>query len=350
MSSKYVGAIADDRNVDVDVLVDRRSIDIDMYLLRARRERVEPSGDPVVEARADADHQIAIVHRPVGFPRAVHTEHAKPLRIGGRVGTKPHQRRRDRIAGKLDEFAQELARLRAGIDDAAAGVEHRTLRALHQLDGRLDLVDVALQPRLVALVRKFVRLEVHPLGELNVLRDVDHDRTRPSAAGDVERFVQNARQVRNVLHQVVVLGAGPRDADGVAFLERVVADEMCRHLSGQADDRDRVHQRVGKSGHGVRRARAGGHQQAADLAGRAGIAFRRMRRALFMADEDVLDLLLLEERVIDRQHGAAGIAEHMFDPLIGQSLDHHFRAGHFPCHRSLLRFPTHQPPESKRGQ
>ena len=31
-----------------------------------------------------ADHQVAIVHRPVGFPGAVHAEHAEPLRIGGR--------------------------------------------------------------------------------------------------------------------------------------------------------------------------------------------------------------------------------------------------------------------------
>ena len=34
-----------------------------------RREGVEPAGDAIVEARADADHQIAIVHRVVGFER-----------------------------------------------------------------------------------------------------------------------------------------------------------------------------------------------------------------------------------------------------------------------------------------
>jgi hypothetical protein len=62
-------------------------------------------------------------------------------------------------------------------------------------------------------------------GELHVLRNIDHDRTRPAGRGDAERLVQNARQIVDVLHQPVVLGAGPRDADRIAFLERVIADQ-----------------------------------------------------------------------------------------------------------------------------
>ena len=71
-------------------------IDVDVDLLRAGREGVEPAGDAVVEARADADHHVAIVHRQVGFVGAVHAEHAEPLRIGRRIGAEPHQRRGDR--------------------------------------------------------------------------------------------------------------------------------------------------------------------------------------------------------------------------------------------------------------
>ena len=61
-----------------------------------RREGVETAGDAVVEARADADHQIAIVHRIVGLERAVHAEHAEPLLVGGRIGAEAHQCRGDR--------------------------------------------------------------------------------------------------------------------------------------------------------------------------------------------------------------------------------------------------------------
>ena len=97
------------------------------------------------------------------------------------------------------------------------------------------------------------------------------------------------------------------------------------------DDRDRIHQRVGEAGDRVGGAGTRGHQHAADLAGRARIAFGGVHRALLVAHQDVLDLLLLEQRVIDRQHRAARIAEDVLDALIGERLDHHFGAGHFSC-------------------
>ena len=89
------------------------------------------------------------------------------------------------------------------------------------------------------------------------------------------------------------------------------------------------HQRVGEAGDRVGRAGAGGHQHAADLAGRARIAFGGMHRALLVAHQDVLHLVLLEQRVVDRQHRAARIAEDVLDALVGERLDHHFGAGHF---------------------
>ena len=120
------------------------------------------------------------------------------------------------------------------------------------------------------------------------------------------------RQFGDVLHQVVVLGAGPRDADGVAFLEGVVADEMGRHLSGDADDRDGVAERIGQAGDRVGGAGTRGHQHAADLAGRARIAFGRMHGALLVPHQNVLHAVrLLEQRVVDRQHRAARIAENV---------------------------------------
>ena len=63
--------------------------------------------------------------------------------------------------------------------------------------------------------------------------------------GDVERLVQHARQIVDVLHQIIVLGAGPGDADRVALLEGVVADQMRRHLPG--DDRRSGSNRISAS-------------------------------------------------------------------------------------------------------
>ena len=121
---EHMRAIADDTDIDLDRLVDRGRIDVDVDLLRVRREGVDTAGDAVVEARADRiDHDVAVVHRQVGLVGAVHAEHAEPLLVGGREGAETHQRRGHGIAGQPRQLAQQRRSVRAGIDDAAAGVE-----------------------------------------------------------------------------------------------------------------------------------------------------------------------------------------------------------------------------------
>ena len=209
-----------------------------MDLLRVRRERTDPAGDAIVETRADADHDVAIVHRHVGFVGAVHAEHADPVLAARRIGAETHQRRGDRKAGQIDQLAQEMARLRPGIDDAAARIDDRLPGRRHQRDRLAHLVEVALNLRLVAGARRRLRRHVDALGELHVLGDIDDDRPGPAGGGHMERLVDGRSQLVDVLHQPVVLGAGARDADGVAFLERVGTDQRGRNLPGQADQRD----------------------------------------------------------------------------------------------------------------
>ncbi len=223
---------------------------------------------------------------------------------------------------------------RPGIDDAAAGVEQRALGRRHQRDGFADLVGIAVELRPVALVLEFLGLEIGALGELHVLGNIDHDRPGPAARGDVKRLVQRERQVGDGFDEIIVFGARPGDADGIAFLKRIVADEMGGHLAGDDDERDGVAERVGQAGDGIGGARPRGDQHGADLAGRARIALGGMHRALLVAHQDVLHLVLLEYGVVDRQHGAAGIAENVLDALIGKRRYHHFCAGHL-SHRSL---------------
>ena len=193
---------------------------------------------------------------------------------------------------------------------------------------------IALVPRRLDLGRPVIGAE----RELHVLGDVDQHRPRPPALRDVERLVQHARQVRDVLDQIIVLGAAARDADRVAFLERVRADQRRRHLPRDADHRDRIHQRIGEARDRVGRARPGRHQHDADLAGRARIALGHVRRALLVPHQDVPHLVLLEDRVVHRQHRAAGIAENIGHALIHQRLDHHLRARHLLGHLFVSSF------------
>ena len=142
----------------------------------------------------------------------------------------------------VGELAQEAAGLAAGVDDAAAGIEDRALGLLQRLDGGEDRVGVALGLRLVVQDARLLGRGIGGGGELDVLGDVDEHRAGAAVGGDVEGLVDGLGELGGVLHQPVVLGAGPGDADGVGLLEGVVADHEGRDLAGQDDDRDRVHQ------------------------------------------------------------------------------------------------------------
>ena len=58
----------------------------------------ELAGDPVVEAGADRDDQVGLVHRVVGGPGAVHAEHPEPLLVRRREGAEAHHASGDREA------------------------------------------------------------------------------------------------------------------------------------------------------------------------------------------------------------------------------------------------------------
>ena len=70
---EHVGDVADDRHVDLHALADRRRIDVDVDDLAVGAEEVLRIADhAVVEARADGEQHVAVLHRHVGLERAVH--------------------------------------------------------------------------------------------------------------------------------------------------------------------------------------------------------------------------------------------------------------------------------------
>ena len=71
----------------------------------------------------------------------------------------------------------------------------------------------------------------------------------------------------------------------------------------------------------------GGDQAHADLVRRARIAVGGVHRALLVAHQHVLDLVLLEQLVVDVEHRAAGIAEDVLDAFFLEAADDDFGAG-----------------------
>jgi hypothetical protein len=88
--------------------------------------------------------------------------------------------------------------------------------------------------------------------------------------------------ISSALRTCVPFGDRARNAERIAFLEGVRADQGRGHLSADAQDRHRVAQGVEQAGGGVGHARSRGHEHHAQAAGRARIAFGGMHRGLLV--------------------------------------------------------------------
>src|SRR2546428_831009 len=69
-------------------------------------------------------------------------------------------------------------------------------------------------------------------------RSSKRDPTGPAAAGDLERRAHGRLQLRRLLDQEDVLGAGTHDVEHGRLLEGVGSDGMARHLPADEHDRD----------------------------------------------------------------------------------------------------------------
>ncbi len=145
----------------------------------------------------------------------------------------------------------------------------------------------------------------------------------------MESLLHHLGHLAHVLHQKVVLDDGARDTDGVTFLKGVQADGGRGHLTGDDHHGNAVHVRGGDAGDRVGDARARGDERHAHLARGARVAVGGVHRGLLVAHQHVLDAFLLEERVVDGQHGAAGVTPDVLDAFGLQGLDEDFRAAEF---------------------
>ena len=303
----------DDGNVGVAELVDLCRVDVEMDDGGARRERGELAGDPVVEAGADGDEHVALVECPVRPLGAVHPRPPEVQLVRLREPALRHQGRHDRQSPEFSEL--EELRARICIEDAAADVEDGALRGRDSRCGLADLARVTTARRPPA--RKIHRLRILEveLGLLHVPRDIHQYGPTPAGAGDVERGLDHVRQLLDVFDEPRVLDDRDRDTGDVALLESVRSDQVRAHLTRDADERCRVHPRIGDRGDEIRCTRSRGRDGDADAAGSARVALRHVAGALLVPREDVANRRAARERVVGGKDRAAGKSEDDLDAL-----------------------------------
>ena len=171
--------IAHDRDIGVAILADLGGIDVDVNHAGMRRKGGEPAGHAIVEAHAERDEQIGVVHRHVRGVAAVHARHADEVRMRARQSAQTHQRADRGSVGDFDEFAQFLVRLAE--QDAATGVDQRTLGFPEHLRGAPDLAAVAFGENLVAGQMDLGHGLIVAARHEDILRDIDQHRAGTAA-------------------------------------------------------------------------------------------------------------------------------------------------------------------------
>src|SRR5438552_13738299 len=145
--------------------------------------------------------------------------------------------------------------------------------------------------------------------------------------------MDHGRQIANIPHQIVVLNAGPSDANGVNFLKSIGADQAQWNLAGDHHNRRRVHVRVVHAGDRVGGAGPGRDQRHTDAPRSPRISFGHVDRALLVTYQVMSDAIACAPQlIIDVQHGAAWITEDRIDTFVHERIDQNFG----PARRWLL--------------
>ena len=262
-----------------NVLVDLRGIDVDLNDLRVLAELRRVAGHAVVKPAAERDKQLALRDGGVRRARAMHADESHKTFMCARKRANAHQRRADRSLQAIRQRQQFFRR--AAFEHAAAREQkHLVMRANHTCQFRDRLLRLLAQrrwffpfQRLRFVVRRF---------RGHVFRNVHEHRPRATALCDDKRLAEDSGELVNVLNDVIVLRNRRRDAGDVRLLKAVLADQVHVNVARDEHDGNAVEVGRGNAGHEVGRPRAGGCDADADLAARAGVAIRRVRRALLM--------------------------------------------------------------------
>ena len=81
--------VTDQWDIDTDVLVDFRGIDVEVDFARVRRVAAQIAGDAIIEAHAAGDEQIGLLNRHVHPRFAVHAHHSEVQGVRGREAADP---------------------------------------------------------------------------------------------------------------------------------------------------------------------------------------------------------------------------------------------------------------------
>ena len=144
----------------------------------------------------------------------------------------------------------------------------------------------------------------------------------------MEGLLHDAGKFIHIPHKVAVLHHRQRHSKHIGLLERTASDHFLRHLAGDRDERNRVHEGVCDAGDKVRGTGAGSGHANSNLAGHTSIALGGENPALLVAWKNGADFFCFGESLMDRHRAATGIGENNLHTLALEAFNENFRAIH----------------------
>ncbi len=331
---QHVSGVTHDGEVNIHILAHLAGVDIDLDNGGVLCKRFGVQGHTVGEAGTHCQQNVTVGYSPVGGVAAMHTHHADVHGVAVGHDACGHQ---GIGSGDLCLFQQLPEGLAAGCRaDAAAEVDQRTFGRVEDLCRPLDLL--LIEGGHGADGFRLFRGELaHCSGD--ILGDIHQHRALAAALGDAEGRAHGVGQVFHPAHREIVLGDGHRDALDVSFLEAVPAQRTGGHIAGEGHHGHRVHIGSGNAGDEVGGTRAAGGQHHAGASGGAGVAVRRMGRALFVSRQHMGDAVgILIQLVVEVEHCAAGVAKDGIHSLLTEHLHKDLRT--VQLHGEFLLFPV----------
>ena len=300
---KSLLTVAQYGHIRLYVLVYLRRVDVEMDYFCLRRIRSQLARNTVVKAHTHCNQHIAFIGIDIRSQIAVHTQHAFVQRMSRGQCGKPQQRTSCRHIRLFDESTQFV--LRIAEFHSLPHQYQRTLRRIYQFGGlsygfRFHFGHRQITAYIIHFDRRVFRL-IH----LGILGKIQYHRTGTSAPCDIESAGHRPCHIFRTANLVTPLRDRLRNAYQIHFLKGIRSEKSRSHLSGNDNNRRAVYHGICNTCNGIRSARTAGNQTYADLARHTCKALCGMSSPLFVANQDVIQILPVIVQGIEYRHDAA---------------------------------------------
>ena len=137
----------------------------------------------------------------------------------------------------------------------------------------------------------------------------------------MECLSERARDVLSFGDHEVMLSNRHGHTTDVSLLESVSTQQRATDLTGDSDNRNRVHLSIRERGHQVSSTRAGSRDTDTDLAGNLRVTSGSVASSLLVAHENVAELFRVINRIVERKHCTTGNTEGYLDTKLFKGSD-----------------------------